>query len=105
MYKSFADCLENYADLVIQSGIIRSPGKFENEPLATLWFYDAMICGDGEIIQVNNNGVTEIVELKLTEVEKEFFKYNFCQGTTHVRLTLDNNGSVHLTALTNEQNQ
>jgi hypothetical protein len=35
------------------NGIIRNPGKFEGESLATLYYYDSMLNGDGCVMEVS----------------------------------------------------
>jgi hypothetical protein len=36
----------------VENGIIRNPGKFEGESLYTPYYYDIMLNGEGETIQI-----------------------------------------------------
>ena len=36
-----------------RSGIVKSPGKFEGESIATLYYYDCMLNGGGTIFEVS----------------------------------------------------
>jgi hypothetical protein len=39
-------------EFTVKNGIIQSPGKFENEPLSTPFYYDLMLNGEGEFITI-----------------------------------------------------
>jgi len=37
-----------------RNGIVTSPGKFEGESIATLYYYDAFLNGDGPVFEVSD---------------------------------------------------
>ena len=39
-------------EFTVKNGIIQNPGKFENEPLSTPFYYDLMLNGEGEFITI-----------------------------------------------------
>lgn len=39
-------------EFTVKNGRIQNPGKFENEPLSTPFFYDLMLNGEGEFIDI-----------------------------------------------------
>ena len=51
-----------------KNGIIRNPGKFEGETLATPYFYDIMLNGEGHVIELSAEDHT------IFDIES---KYNF----------------------------
>ena len=49
MSKTITD-LQN--EFTVKNGLIQNPGKFENEPLSTPFYYDLMLNGEGEFIDI-----------------------------------------------------
>ena len=39
-------------EFTVKNGLIQNPGKFENEPLSTPFYYDLMLNGEGEFIDI-----------------------------------------------------
>jgi hypothetical protein len=53
MNETLTNLAEGYT--VDERGIIRSPGKFEGESVSILYWYDAMMNGDGEPIEPDDD--------------------------------------------------
>jgi hypothetical protein len=47
----------------------QGPGKFEGESAATFYFYDAMLNGDGEILQLSECEIYTIFEISEEEAK------------------------------------
>jgi len=56
-------------DYDVRNGIIKSPGKFEGEPILTLYYYDAFLNGDGDSIDEDSNDLA----FNVTAEEAEAF--------------------------------
>jgi len=49
MSKTITDLQKEFK---VKNGIIQNPGKFEGEPLSTPFYYDLMVNGEGEFIDI-----------------------------------------------------
>jgi len=49
MSKTITDLQKEFK---VKNGIIQNPGKFEGEPLSTPFYYDLMLNGEGEFIDI-----------------------------------------------------
>jgi len=72
----------------IKHGIIKSPGKFEGETVATVYFYEASLDGDGETIAINQD-------------ERDFL--GIPDQYKYVKVIESNDGFVSLDYLTKEE--
>lgn len=76
-----AELLDGYT---IERGIIQNPGKFEGESVATLYYYDAYLNGDGSIMEISQDerNAFEIgpayTHVYLYESEQGFAHLYFC---------------------------
>lgn len=69
-------------------GIITNPGKFEGESLATLYYYDCYLNGQGEVMQVSDE-------------EKRVF--NLSESDNWIYLAESNDGFVSLVYFEDEE--
>jgi hypothetical protein len=70
-------------------GVIRSPGKFESEPVFAPYFYDALMNGDGEDLNGEDGGIVEF-----TVTEDDIAQFPELGETRHVRLCENDQGFV-----------
>lgn len=70
----------------IENNIITSPGKFEGEYIATPYFYECYMDGDGED-NINS------IDFEISEAEKTVFPV-LCSSETF-SLVISDNGFVH----------
>jgi hypothetical protein len=66
------------------NGVIRDPGKFEGETLATLYFYDAYMNGDGVVFELDEDEKQELgiksPFVYLAESNDGFISLIFCES-------------------------
>ncbi len=70
-----------------ENGIIRSPGKFESEPVYAPYFYDSLLNGFAD---EDENGVATFI---VTDEDRKLFP--MLAGTKSVRLWESDQGFVH----------
>ena len=86
---------EIIAQFDIKDGIIHNPGKFEGEPIHTVYYYELMMDGEGE--DIYDDGVaTEDAEPEYTQFvvdadESDMFGLRI---GSEVRLRVDSQGFV-----------
>lgn len=59
------------AGYTVKNGIIQNLGKFEREPIETVYFYDCMLNGDGAV-------------MKISQAEKEAFELTISDNWVYV---------------------
>jgi hypothetical protein len=75
----------------VVDGIIRSPGKFEGEPVYIVDFWHALVDGCGEEMEDE----TGVVSFELAD--EDYTKWPELDGYTHVRIREDSDGFAGLT--------
>lgn len=71
-----------------RQGIVKSPGKFEGESIATLYYYDCFLNGGGVVMEIS---------------DEERRAFDVGTGYTHVYLGESEYGFVHLYFCTSEE--
>lgn len=76
----------------VRDGIIRSPGKFEGEPVYALHFYDAMLNGGGDITVYDGDIPCEL--FTISDEDRKLFPDDF-NGYASASLIESNQGFVY----------
>lgn len=75
-------------------GRVAMPGKFQGEPVETLWFHSEWVNGNGEMLG-------EWAVMTVDETERQIF--GFGPATTHVGIREDDTGFVFRCELTRQE--
>ena len=82
-------------DYTVKSGIIRSPGKFEGEPLYAPYFWDLVLEGTGEVYSVTPfEECDESWRVEIDDEDRREFP-ELLQTAKYIRLWVDDNGFVY----------
>lgn len=76
--------------------IIRSPGKFEGEPLWAVYFWNLALDGSGDVEWDDDE--TEITTFQIQDEDRAIFPELAEEGITSVSLWEDSQGFVHTDA-------
>jgi len=72
--KTDRELLQEYGVTLNSHNVIAELGKFEHEPIETLYYYDAMLNGDGEDLgDMVKFEVSEKEKIRFTVEEKYFY--------------------------------
>ena len=86
---------EIIAQFDIKDGIIQNPGKFEGEPIHTVYYYELMMDGEGEDIYADGvaaeDAEPEYTQFIVDSDESDVF--GLCVGS-EVRVWVDSQGFV-----------
>jgi len=81
MSKTITDLQKEFQ---VKNGIIQNPGKFEGEPLSTPFYYDLMLNGEGEFIDIELSDRVQFPNIPedkqiafVTETDQGFAKIEF----------------------------
>ena len=85
------------AEMITAGRMCYSPGKFESEPMETLYFYNEMLDGGGEIIE---DPMTEQIYtvFEITDDERKFF--DFKENIRYFAISESDQGFAYGSALT-----
>lgn len=75
------------------SDLIRSPGKFEGEPLWAVYFWNLAMDGSGDVEWDDDD--TEVTTFQIQDEDRELFPELTEEGITAVSLWEDSQGFVH----------
>jgi hypothetical protein len=67
--------------------LVKHPGKFEDEPVYTPYFYDVIMNGDGNYITKN------IIQIPINEDDIKIFPE--LQGKKYIFISWDDNGFIY----------
>lgn len=86
--KTIAECGITLKDLN-EHLCVSTPGKFENEHISTLYFYSALMNGDGETSEYADNSVFFV----MTDHERKLF--GFLPGYNYFAIYLSDSGFIY----------